>query len=863
MIIAMLRAKHAQIAWKLADLTKAAELSDLALATFLSKAPNSSQFITALNLEAMILNDTGKLKEAYNRHERALALSTKLVGGDSLKVRILNNMGTLATARGDFVAASTFLQRAVAVLHSRGERSAMLAMLLINLGGLYHEQEDFDQAELFFKKSLALYKEFAPNTLGASSAMLNLGRVAIAKGNLEVARRMCKDSLKFRSSRLPADSFLLTSPLDCLSLIAEVQKNFSEARKIGTRVLRIIETHAPASLTLADSLSRLYSITFAQDDLEAAEIYAKRAEAIYRALAPETYYHAGALQAIALIRFRQGRLEEAAGYFSQAISAAEFQLSRAHESEVERGAYRSSRRDLYENYVSCLLLAGRPEESFQVLERWRAGAFLAMLSERDLVFSDVPQELNAELRRLSVDYDRTSQKVKAATAADNPEAIQAWRDELTALRVKQGEIAKSIRRASPKNAAISYPQPLDFKSARESLDPGTAMLAYCIMPGKIYLFIIIPNQPLKALTLLVGEQELTQQIARLRDLLKASPVLSDPRMAREKAFHALARKLFDELIAPATPLLQDRSRLVIINDGALHMLPWNSLIRSSTQEERPGSSRSWQYMTEWKPIHIALSATAYKELKELPRYPNTDANFPPRFIGFGVPLTSLPMPSGKRPAQTPKERSWDFGPLPSSRVEIQEIANLYSANAGVYFGADATEENAKTLPRDTRIVHFATHATLDERSPLDSAVVLSIPEKFEEGKDNGLLQAWEIFERVRIDADLVVLSACESGLGKEMGGEGLIGLTRAFQYAGARSVMASLWKISDRTTAELMVRFYKHLKAGLPKDEALRAAQMELIRGPIQVKNEKGDVEEIDASAPYYWAAFQIYGDWQ
>ena len=190
---------------------------------------------------------------------------------------------------------------------------------------------------------------------------------------------------------------------------------------------------------------------------------------------------------------------------------------------------------------------------------------------------------------------------------------------------------------------------------------------------------------------------------------------------------------------------------------------------------------------------------------------------------------------------------------------------MFPASTRTFLGSDASEENAKKLPQNTRIVHFATHATLDERSPLDSAVVLSIPEKFEEGKgkDNGLLQAWEIFEQVRIDSDLVVLSACESGLGKEMGGEGLIGLTRAFQYAGARSVMASLWKISDRTTAELMVRFYKHLKAGLPKDEALRAAQMELIHGPIQVKNEKGEVEEIDASAPYYWAAFQIYGDWQ
>jgi len=117
-----------------------------------------------------------------------------------------------------------------------------------------------------------------------------------------------------------------------------------------------------------------------------------------------------------------------------------------------------------------------------------------------------------------------------------------------------------------------------------------------------------------------------------------------------------------------------------------------------------------------------------------------------------------------------------------------------------------------------------------ERFPLDSALVFTIPDRPKEGQANGLLQAWEIFEKVRIDADLVTLSACDSGLGKEMGGEGLIGLTRAFQYAGARTVLASLWKVDDASTAELMKRFYGYLKAGRTKDEALRLAQIELIR---------------------------------
>ncbi len=112
------------------------------------------------------------------------------------------------------------------------------------------------------------------------------------------------------------------------------------------------------------------------------------------------------------------------------------------------------------------------------------------------------------------------------------------------------------------------------------------------------------------------------------------------------------------------------------------------------------------------------------------------------------------------------------------------------------------------------------------------------------------MQAWEILEKVRIDADLVTLCACKSGLGKEMRGEGLIGLTRAFQYAGARSVMASLWNVSDRSTAELMGRFYKYLADGKPKDEALQAAQTDLIRSSASFMRH-----------PYHWAAFELIGD--
>jgi CHAT domain-containing protein len=125
---------------------------------------------------------------------------------------------------------------------------------------------------------------------------------------------------------------------------------------------------------------------------------------------------------------------------------------------------------------------------------------------------------------------------------------------------------------------------------------------------------------------------------------------------------------------------------------------------------------------------------------------------------------------------------------------------------------------------------------------------LTTPAKPAEGQENGLLQAWEIFEQVRVDADLVTLSACSTGLGQELNGEGLIGLTRAFQYAGARSVLASLWSVDDYRTMQLMKRFYAELHAGASKDVALRTAQLQLLHS--------------GARDPYYWAAFSLTGDW-
>jgi CHAT domain-containing protein len=230
-----------------------------------------------------------------------------------------------------------------------------------------------------------------------------------------------------------------------------------------------------------------------------------------------------------------------------------------------------------------------------------------------------------------------------------------------------------------------------------------------------------------------------------------------------------------------------------------------------------------------------------------------------KLVAFGDPR--FPKSMQAKDNLGPGLRSFDWSSLPYSRSEVERIAEVYPG-ALVYLGDEATEERAKSI-HDARILHFATHGYTDDRTPLDSALVLTIPEELAKGRDNGLLQVWEIFEGVRLGADLVVLSACESALGRELSGEGLIGLTRAFQYAGARTVAASLWSVADQVTAELMARFHRHLAAGLPKDQALRAAQIELIREPLRITTANGQALEMDASAPFFWAGFQLFGNWR
>jgi CHAT domain-containing protein len=236
-----------------------------------------------------------------------------------------------------------------------------------------------------------------------------------------------------------------------------------------------------------------------------------------------------------------------------------------------------------------------------------------------------------------------------------------------------------------------------------------------------------------------------------------------------------------------------------------------------------------------------------------------------RVVGFGDPSYPRPLatgsPSSNATARSGRDSSLtgspaprgvlasglELTPLSSSRTELEVLKRVYPGHAETWTGRDASEARVMSAAPGASVLHLACHGFVDERFPMESGLALAIDPGHGDAGDNGLLQAWEIFERLRLDADLVTLSACDTGLGQEDAGEGLLGLTWAFLYAGADSVLASLWSVSDASTAALMARFYRELSAGVPEAEALRRAQLALLDDPRD-------------RAPFYWAPFHLVG---
>lgn len=859
------------------------------------EAPDSVPLARMLTILGDVESKRSKLPEAEANLKRALALLDGLAPDTRLLADAATTLGVVAHDRGDMTNAELLNRRALSVLERLAPDSLDVAWSLHNLGDIAFHQGELALADEWQTRALEIRQRLAPESRDFAASLSSLALLAIERGQYDAADHLLTRSLAI-NEKLGRDNPEVALTLNSLGMVRTARGDLTGAEQLFRRAIAIGETLAPASFSVALTHNYLAIALRRGGDLDAAERTARRALGIHgelgaqglgfaltlrtlatvaqdrgnlieaekqydaaldilRQVAPGSTAEAESLHGLAVVNRKAGRLERAVGFFEKALDALEAQTYKIGASEEIRSGFAASYVDYYRDYIDTLLDLKRPAQAFHVLERSRARSLLRMLAERPLVAKNIGSDLGEQRKQLDADYDRTQARLAVLSPGKDQAEIDRALARLRDLAAKREATMQRIRRESPRFATLQYPQPLDVSRTQSALDPGTVLLAYSVGKDKTFLFVVQPAARLlrsapavSVLTLPIGEAALRTHVTDFRSEIQ-KPALSNTRSPAPPITEG--QRLFSLLITPASAFVSAADRVLISSDGPLHSLPFAALVQPDSAELNSTRPR---YLVELKPLHTVISATVYAELKRTRRAPSREGRI--LLAAFGDPdyggrvdqaIEPLAMAS---PVRTIAQRASTLDPLPASRTEVNAIAALYGDRAARYLGAEATEGRAKALGKDVRHVHFATHGLIDERLPLNSGIALTTPKNLTDSQDNGVLQAWEIIEHLQLDADLVTLSACDTALGAERGGEGLVGLTRAFHYAGARSVLASLWSVADDSTAELMTSFYRYLSIGTSKDASLRAAQLDLIRSDR-------------VSHPFHWAAFTLSGDWR
>ncbi len=539
---------------------------------------------------------------------------------------------------------------------------------------------------------------------------------------------------------------------------------------------------------------------------------------------------------------KKGKLEKALNYYNDSMSAIEHIRTRIL-AEHHKVGFMRDKFKVYEAVINLLYRSGfkdgtspKAEEIFYAVERAKARAFLETLSDTG---GGLRSQWGPSLEREERDISgRIAAVVQEMARGDLPQGRRAdLQKTLKNLEDEYINFISRIRSKEPGLAGVAFPLPIRVKEVQESLlDEKTAILEYFLGEENSLLFLV--TQKKLDVFHLPPRREIEHSIDGYVKLLSGPP-------KEEWSGFLAARRLSRDLLLPALNILPPSvERIIFIPDGPLWHLPFDTLAFSPTD-----SPAGEDFLISRYPISYAPSCSSLLLLRDRKKKDRQAHNL----LAFGNPVPPPETsPGGKRKIsianilrETYETQGIDFSTLPQSDREIREISRFFSRDGRtIFLHKEASEAMIKRLPlEDYPVVHFACHAFIDEKVPYRSALILS-----SDGisLEDGFLQVREI-ANLRLAAELVVLSACETGQGRLEQGEGVLGLSRIFFYSGARSVVSTLWKIGDKATAMFMRQFYFHLSQGLDKAQAMRLAKLRLLKS--------------EYSHPFYWAPFELHGE--
>ena len=809
-----------------------------------------------------MLDILGDVSRALHHQQRALALARQY-GSRAAEGTALSNIGKIYNDVADWQKALEFYAQALPVFRSLGLKPNE-ALTLNNIGIAYYQAGERQKALDYLQQSLPLFREVGNKTSEALT-LLNIGRTYGRLGE----NKKALDYLN-RARSIQQQTGNRAHEAETLD---EIGATYATERQYE----RALDYHQQAALILHSTGNvrreafTLINIGEAHNYLSQPDQAVKpftQALTIVRSLG-DLGTAALALEGLARAEQKRNDLEAAQKYITESLTAIETVRSRASSLQM-RASYRALAEKAYEFYIDVLMQQhaqnpsqGFAAQAFEASERGRARSFLERLNERRV---DIRQGVDASLIEKERDLARVlnakaQREMQLKARRGNNEELATLQREISTLEDEYQQVQAAIRRSSPQYSALTQPQPLGLKQIQPHLDPDTLLLEYSLGETRSYLW-AVTNDSLKSYEL--PKQDAIDKAARevYESLTARSVVKSLEAPAEKRARIALADQKFQKaaavlgrmILAPAAADLQEK-RLVIVADGALQYVPFAAL---SMSENRPlildhelislPSASSFAVHRQ-NLVNRAAAPRAVAVIAD-PVFSMNDAR---------LRASARTTPGPRDEASTRIIEHLQGGPggqlsisrLPFTRSEadqIVEVAPPASSMKALDFRASREMATSDELSK-YRYVHFATHGYLDTSRAGLSAIVLSLVD--EQGKPrDGFLRTHDIYN-LKLPAELVVLSACETGLGKDLEGEGIDGLTRAFMYAGARRVVVSLWNVNDKATSVLMQRLYAGmLRSHKSPAAALRAAQIAMLR-TRQWKS------------PYFWAAFVMQGEWR
>jgi pentatricopeptide repeat protein len=812
---------------------------------------------------------------------------------------------------GDYSKALEYFEEALEIFRELGNKNGM-GNVLKNIGDIHAKFGNDPKALVYYEKALKIYTDIG-NKSGGSRDLANVGDVHREQGNYEKALEFYEKSNDY----VGAGSVYIDMK-NYMKALDVFEKGLKQNLEVGNQRI-LMEAH----LGMGEAYERHGRLREAAASYTNAVSIADKLRSGLNEEKHKTGYLSTAVQpykklvsALARLHIKGeqltdndilkylGNIGEISFYVAENIKA---------RSLIEMLASRMGAGNIYELEPSFLV---ESEKSRNLTEMLR--------SQSETGMKDKPHTNLVEKGQILADkISILKEQVEDAAFRNDNMHYKKKKNELNSLEAELEQYIYELRKSHPRYAAFKYPQPLSIKDI--PITSNEILLEYHVSDEATYLFVVgqdkqKQNKLVKLIEIPISEKVLKEKVKAFRYAFE------DIRYMNE--FNPMkAKELYDLLLAEGVKDLPVDSHLIIIPDGILNLLPYEALVVSTDNlnsnenldlaKDNIGGLRGVEVkgkekesdtetvISDYKDIEyfgdkwstsyyqsgtvLGLNRTLGKKEQKWPKpvFALGDPVFDKednRYVSFiegrqgEIKLASSNIESSVRMRNIIREKGYTFQRLVETRDEVVEIGRMFGVDDPYHIKLDMEASEAGIKGTDLsgyRYIHFATHGILENEIPYiqEPALVLNLVNN-ENGED-GYLTMSEVMG-LNLSADMVALSACKTGLGEGIGGEGIIGLTRAFMYAGSPSVVVSLWSVDSKATTDFMTVMYRYLKAGKNKDEAIKLARTDIRNEKYQHDTERAvemvkvpegatqkSINVADTSHPYFWAPFVLVGEWE